>query len=418
MLAVFRQRNFALLWLGFVISMMGDWILLVALPFYVYQRTGSALATGTIFIVETLPALFFGSLAGVFVDRWNRRRTLIIAEIISAIVLLPLLFVQSSNGLWLVYVVAFLESLLEQFINSAYGAFVPNLLEEEQLTAGNSANAFGQEMTRLIGPTLGGIVLSVFGLSNVIIVDSFSFLCCSVFVFFIAISSKQKSAIIPSTSQIPTQTNVLREWIEGLKLVRKEAIIRSVFIVMAVAMIGEGFGRVVFIPFVKDVLHGNSVTFGWILSVQGLGGIIGSLLNTRLHKFTSSARIIAYSGMILGVFNLIAVTFPTVRVLLAIYLFGGGPVVIFFVGIYTLLQQTVPDIYRGRVFGAYGTTNMLFLLGGMFLSSMFTPILSPLLMFALMGVFYFLAGAVTLVLLRKAKIVAEKPVVLDTPLQS
>ncbi len=90
-------------------------------------------------------------------------------------------------------------------------------------------------------------------------------------------------------------------------------------------MIGEGFGRVVFIPFVKDVLHGNSVTFGWILSVQGLGGIIGSLLNTRLHKFTSSARIIAYSGMILGVFNLIAVTFPTVRVLLAIYLFGGGP---------------------------------------------------------------------------------------------
>jgi len=416
MLAVFRQRNFALLWLGFVVSMMGDWILLVALPFYIYQRTGSALATGAIFIVETLPALFFGSLAGVFVDRWNRRWTIIIAETMSAIVLLLLLFIQSSNGLWLVYVVAFLESLLEQFINSAYGAFVPNLLEEEQLTAGNSTYAFGQEMTRLIGPALGGVILSVFGLTNVIIVDSFSFLCCGVLVFFIAIPSKQKSVITPSASEIPMQTNVLKEWIEGLKLVQKEPIIRAVFIVMAVAMIGEGFGRVVFIPLVRDVLHGNSVTFGWTLSVQGLGGIIGSLLNSRLHKFVSSARIIAYSGMILGVLNLIAVTFPTVPVLLAIYLLGGGPVVIFFVGIYTLLQQNVPDTHQGRIFGAYSTTNMLFLLGGMFLCSTFTPILGSLLMFASMGVFYFLAGAVALVLLRKAKIVTEKYVVLDKSL--
>src|SRR6202140_1528925 len=72
MLAVLRQRNFGLLWVGQNISMVGDWVLFVALPFYIYALTGSTLATGIMFIVQTLPRLFFGSVAGVFVDRWNR----------------------------------------------------------------------------------------------------------------------------------------------------------------------------------------------------------------------------------------------------------------------------------------------------------------------------------------------------------
>ncbi|HCI79913.1 MAG TPA: MFS transporter, partial [Ktedonobacter sp.] len=73
MLALFRQRNFSLLWIGNFISMMGDWILLVALPFYVFLRTGSALASGAMFIVEVIPTLLLGSVAGVFVDRWSRK---------------------------------------------------------------------------------------------------------------------------------------------------------------------------------------------------------------------------------------------------------------------------------------------------------------------------------------------------------
>ena len=82
MFSVLRQRHFTLLWAGQLVSMLGDWIVLVALPFYVYQHTGSALATGLMFIVETLPRLFLGSLAGVFVDRWDRRKTMIAADLL------------------------------------------------------------------------------------------------------------------------------------------------------------------------------------------------------------------------------------------------------------------------------------------------------------------------------------------------
>ena len=197
MLAVLRQRNFALLWFGNVVSMIGDWILLVALPFYIYQRTGSALATGATFIVETLPTLFFGSLAGVFVDRWNRKWTLVIANWMSVLFLLPLLFIQSRNGLWLVYVVAFAESIIAQFIGPASSALVPNLVEEQQLTAANSANSFGQEVTRLIGPTLGGLVLGVFGLTNVVLIDSFTFLCCGLLILLISLPPTRRSRQSP-----------------------------------------------------------------------------------------------------------------------------------------------------------------------------------------------------------------------------
>src|SRR5437660_1985879 len=87
MFAVLRQRNFACLWTGQIVSLIGDWVLFVALPFYIYTLTGSTLATGIMFIVQTLPRLFFGSVAGVFVDRWIRIYTMWIVKLIMAIIM-------------------------------------------------------------------------------------------------------------------------------------------------------------------------------------------------------------------------------------------------------------------------------------------------------------------------------------------
>src|SRR5437016_1133752 len=100
MLQLLRQRNFGLLVVGGVISSLGDWFLMIALPFYVYGLTGSALATGGTFIAESLPSVLFGSLAGVFVDRWDRRRTMIYSDLLRAFVLLGLLAARSVDTIW------------------------------------------------------------------------------------------------------------------------------------------------------------------------------------------------------------------------------------------------------------------------------------------------------------------------------
>src|SRR5512140_2060319 len=112
MLNILRRRNFALLWTGGLISLMGDFVLLVALPFFVYEKTGSTFASAVMVAAELLPRLLFGSLAGVFVDRWDRKRVMVLASIGQGIIILPLLLVHSSSMIWIVYLVSFFQVTL------------------------------------------------------------------------------------------------------------------------------------------------------------------------------------------------------------------------------------------------------------------------------------------------------------------
>src|SRR3712207_6800501 len=150
MLATLRQRNFAFLWAGGLISVFGDWVLIAALPFHVYTLTGSALAASSMLIAYTLPGLLFGSVAGVFVDRWNRKRIMVIADLLRAVLLLLLLAFRSRDWLWVVYVVAFVESAVGQFFGPARGALIPRLAGESHLVAANSLNALSDNLARLL----------------------------------------------------------------------------------------------------------------------------------------------------------------------------------------------------------------------------------------------------------------------------
>src|SRR5579883_2694751 len=176
MFAVLRQRNFACLWIGQVVSLIGDWVLFIALPFSIYTLTGSTLATGVMFILQTIPSLCLGSLAGVFVDRWSRKYTMLITNVIQACVLMLLFLVRSPQWIWVVYVFAFIENTVSQFFIPAKTAIIPQLVDEAHLLAANSLNSTSQELTRLVGPLIGGLLFGLFGLKSVIIVDAFSFL--------------------------------------------------------------------------------------------------------------------------------------------------------------------------------------------------------------------------------------------------
>ena len=104
MLRILRQPNFAKLWFGGLISMTGDWILIVGLPFEIYRRTGSTLATGAMVLAFLIPSILLGSVAGVFVDRWDRQRLMVVINLIMAVVMLPLLAIDAL-GIWIAYVV-------------------------------------------------------------------------------------------------------------------------------------------------------------------------------------------------------------------------------------------------------------------------------------------------------------------------
>lgn len=399
--ALLRHRSFALLWIGQIVSLMGDWVLIVALPFYIYQRTGSALATGAMFIVETLPRLMSGSLAGVFVDRWNRRRTMIAADLSRALILLPLILVHSRDTLWLAYVVALAENIISQFFSPAYAAFLPLLIEESHLSAANSLSAFGEELTRLVGPTFGGLLFGLLGLQSVVFFDSFSYVFSGVMLLCIVLPiGKAALSKRPSQNRASLAHHLWREWLDGFKLMSKERIIRVLFIVVGVWMIGEGIGRAIIVPFLSGVVHGNALVFSWILTAQGIGGILGALLFPRLNKLLSMAHLIAYSSLAIGIIGFLEITFPVLPVIFPLSALVGMPVVLFSIGVYTMLQQSVTDQYRGRVFGAYYNNNTLLLLVGMAFSSILASFIGIRSTLYLWGLFYFLSGVMTLVLLR------------------
>ena len=403
MLAVMRQRNFALLWLGNVVSLLGNWILLVALPFYIYQRTGSVLATGATFIVETIPALVLGSLAGVFADRWDRRRTLIVTNVLQAFFLLPLLGLQSHTvGLWIVYVVALIQSIISQLAYPAFSGLLPNLLAEaDQLTAANGAMSVAAELTRLIGPALGGALLGLLGLTAVVLADSVSFVFCALMVLCIMVPPQRREAQPAKTDDASTRPSLWGEWRLGLRLVATDPVIGALFVVTGIAMLGEGTGRAVVVPFLSDIAGGNALAFGWILTAQGAGGVVGSLLLHRASILLHPFRLIALAAALDGTLVLIETTVRTLPVVLVCSFFAGAPIVLFYVSVDTLLQQRAEDRYRGRIFGAYNTTSTVVLLVGMVLSSLLADRVGLVLMFAMMGAFYVLAGVTAAVLLRR-----------------
>jgi MFS family permease len=411
MLTTLRQRNFALLWFGGLISFAGDWALIIGLPVYVYDLTGSALATGAMFIAQSLPRLLLGSLAGVFVDRWDRKRTMVAANLAQALVLPALLLVRSSEGLWLLYLVAFVQTAISLFLQPAESALVPHLVSEEQLFTANSLLALSWELTRLIAPPLGGLLMGLFGVGSVVLVDSISFLGAGALIALIDLRGGAAVEPHSTTGDLAAGTlaAVWRDLRAGIQLVWQDRSIGALVIVAGVAMVSEGIGNVLGFPWLKQVLHGGALERGWLASAQAVGGLAGGLLIGRVSRALRPVYLIGLSGVMLGALSLAliniaaapidpALVFPLALVLKALQ---GLPIMGMFVSLETLLQSKVGDRYRGRIFGAYGATIALTMLIGQTAASTLGDVVGIVPVLDGVGSLYIFAGLLALVLLPK-----------------
>ncbi len=403
MLAVLRRRDFALLWTASLISTIGDWVLIGALPFYVYQVTGSALASGGTFMAEVLPMLLFGSVAGVFADRWDRRLTCVAADLIRAGLVALLVFVRSPEWIPLIYVVGFLQSTIAQFGGTAFSAYMPRLVEPEQLGPANSAFSVTNNLGRLLGPGIGGILMASFGLGAVVLVDALSFLGSGLLVYLMATNAEPLSA--PSSQGSPF-ARVWREWLSGLGTVRSQRWILVMFVAMGIATLGDSILTVLIAPFISQVLKGDASLFGLVLTMRGLGGLAGGLLIGEVSRRVAPGRLIGISGILIGLIDLVIVGLASVPATLVLVVLVGPPAIGFFVGSYTLLQGGVSDEFRGRVFGASATTNAVTLLVGMALAGTLGDLVGVVAMLVVSCILYIAAGCTALGLLRPVPVQA------------
>lgn len=402
MLATLRQRDFALLWFGGLISMTGDWAMFAALPFYAFEQTGSAFASGAVLTALTLPGLLFGTVAGVFVDRWDRKRTMVVANLLQVLIMLPLLLVRPGEALWLVYVVAFVMASAWQFFTPAENALLPGLVGAERLMVANSLNAFNDNLARITGPALGGLMVAFGGLGGVALLNGATFLLSALLIALIrAPRVARKSAEESGDALRGGLLSVWREWTEGLKLVVRERRVTALFIILGTAMLADSILSALIAPFVGGVLMAPASLFGLLLTLRGVGGMIGGVLLGYFAARMRTESILTLSLVSVGAGTLVLAGVPLAPVSMACAVAIGIPAVGWIASQQTLLQKSVADEYLGRVFGAFSATTALMLFVGSLSAGALGDLAGIVPLLIASALMYCAAGLLALLLLRR-----------------
>ncbi|XVS67213.1 MFS transporter [Actinosynnema sp. CA-299493] len=375
---------FRRLWVAGFVSEIGDWVLLVALPVYVYQRTGSAAATATTFVVALLPSLALSPLAGVLADRWDRRKLMLLVSLAQAVSLLPLL----TGDLVLVNVVTAVQAGLAALFEPAKNALLPTLVPRDQVPAANGLVGLNANLARLVGASLGGLLLGCTGLPGVVLADVASFLLAAALLATLGTADPVRPAGKPAW----------RAWLDGLREIRGP--LRPMVAVVGSMAIGQGLFVVLFVVFVTDRLGGGATEVGLLRGVQAVGGLLGGLLVGALARRLAPGRLLGVSLVGFALVAALGWNGPHVTTALVFYLAAfvvvGVPGVVAGAGMMSVLQLHAPDEVRGRVMATFVSLYDGGQALGMVLAGALTPVLGLSVLLNGQAAFYLVAGVLAL----------------------
>jgi Na+/melibiose symporter-like transporter len=274
-----RIRDYRYLWTAQVLSDFGDNLTFFTLLILIQRLTGSTLALAGLMVAVALPTLIFGTLAGVHVDRIDRRKAMLVSDLLRAIVVLAFLFVRSEELIPLIYVIGFVQAAVGTVFNPARAAFLPAVVGTEKLLAANSVSQTSRIVFNLLGTAAAGILAAVGDtLAPAFIVDSLTF-----FTSFLLISRIRTSGV-PETLE---QSRVWQEMKGGFQVMVGSRPLRAVLISLSVTMLGLGAVNVLFVPFLIDDLSVSEAFLGAVEASQVAGlvvsGTLVAVLATKLR---------------------------------------------------------------------------------------------------------------------------------------
>ena len=330
-----------------LISMTGNVMALVVIPWFVLQTTGSATQTGITGFFNILPVVLAGLLSGVFVDRLGYKRASIIADIASAVTvaLIPLLHFTIGLEFWQLLVLVFLGALLDTPGNTARSALVPELAEMAgiDLERAASYSQIVERSSRLIGAPLAGLLIGVMGSANVLWINAGSFvvsaLLVAVLVPVVALEEKEEGS------------TYWTEIVEGWQFIRGDRLVMTLgLVLMGTNGLDMAFGAVVLPVYVNEVF-GEALNLGLLVAANGGGAVVGALLYSAYGARFSRRWVFILMFAITGLRFWSFAIFPSIAVLLSIMFLssvGAGPLNPILSAIW---YERIPKTMRGRVFG-------------------------------------------------------------------
>jgi len=347
------NRAFRFLWFGQVVSQMGDWFDTIAVYTIALTLTGSTRSVALIMVARFLPSVVMGPLSGVVADRFSRRTIMIASDIVRAVVVLGFLFVRRPDQMWLVYVLTVLQLAFSTFFEPAKTAAIPSIVSDRELVPANAIASVTWSVMLTLGAALGGFVAGSFGTNAAFILDSLTFVASAMLISTVRFPKRVER---PKTKLTVGKALGITETIEGAHYVRHRPRVLAYLLVKTSWGMGGGiltllavFGERIF-PVAGKAATGIGVLF----TARGIGTAVGPIVARRWTGETRQQMqtAVGIAFLIGGTFYIafaVSRSFAWALVFLAVAHMGGSILWVFST---VLLQKTVEDNFRGRVFAA------------------------------------------------------------------
>jgi MFS transporter, DHA3 family, macrolide efflux protein len=355
--AVMRRRNFALLWTGQLVETIGAALTSLAAAILVFRLTGgSALSVGLMLMASAAPSLLVGLIAGVIVDRYDRKRIMVISDVLRAVLvcLIPLLVPYSIA--WL-YVIVILISAIGQFFDPAYDSLVPESAPDNELASANSLIAISSFGSTAVGFAASGLIASRYPIEYAFYLNAVAYLFSSICIMFL---KTRKNEATEATSVAVVISNLK----SGIAYLYQSPVLRSIFLLAIPIAISFGLSNALLLPFANRALNASEFEYGLQEGLTSVGFVIASLLMAAYLNRWREGQWITVSLLGMGLTTLIYSQLRSIPLAIVVMMVSGFLNAPYAIARRLLVQRhTIPEV-RGRVASAYYVASNLFFLIG------------------------------------------------------
>ncbi len=343
-----RHKNYRLFFGGQSISLIGTWMQQIAVSWLVYSMTNSAFLLGMVGFSSQISTFLLAPVAGVIADRHHRHRLLLITQSLAMLqaIILYVLFATHTIAVWHIIVLSLFLGAINAFDIPVRQSFTVDMLNDrEDLSNAIALNSSMVNVARLVGPSIGGILIALFGEGTCFLINALSYIA--------VLSSLVMMRLPPWERPVNRTGSVMQQFQEGFSYAFNFMPIRTILILLAVISLVSGGVQALMPVFARDIFHGGSKTLGLLMAASGLGALIGAIFLASRKSVLGLSRVIAIAAMMFGTGVVIFSSTPYLVIGLPILLVSGFGMMVQMASSNIMLQTMVEEDKRGRIMSFY-----------------------------------------------------------------
>lgn len=346
------NKNFFLLWQGQLVSVLGDVLYIIALDFWILDMTGSTALMGILSALTMAPRIILGPFAGVFIDKWDRKKVIVITDLIRGIFVsfIGIAGVFGFIKVWMIFIVGIVSGICSAFFNPAIMSSRPDIVPEDKLMKANSATSLAQSGMDMVGNAIGGVLYVLIGAPYMFLFNGVSYLFSAFSELFI---------YIPKIERKNNEITFKEDFKIGFKFIKEFKVFRNVFLYASLINFFGNAGMILLVPYFREMPFLGVEKYGFAMMTLSLGMMSSSIL-LSIKSIQTKNKCVIFKTTMLGFCLLLIIAVITNNYTVLLFCFGLG----FFFNVCfntifsTMLMSIIPSNIRGKVMSITSTLSM------------------------------------------------------------